>query len=635
MKCAHPFAALMAAAWLGNAEEVTFYKQISPIIYHSCAPCHRPGEAGPFSLLAYADVKKHATQIATVTKRRYMPPWLPEPGHGDFEDEQRLSDTQIRTIQQWVQEGARAGDPADAPPVPKFTPGWQLGTPDLELQAQRPYSLRADGPDEYWNFVLPLKLAGTRWVKAIEIRPGNARAVHHANVLVDRSHSARMEEKTPGAGFPGMDLSIEADTFDPDSHFLFWKPGGIPWEEPDGMAWRADSSTDLVLNVHMQPTGKPELVQPSVGLYFTNQPGTKLPMLVQLEHDGALDIPAGVRDFLVSDDFTVPMDMDVLAVYPHAHYLGHLLEGYATLPDGSRKWLIRIPDWDVNWQAVYRYTAPVFLPKGSVVSMRFHYDNSDANPRNPNHPAKRVRGGNQATDEMGHLWLQVLPRGAGDRRMELQEAIMRHRLDKYPGDFSAHFNLGALELAQGNAAEATAHLRAAVEARPDQPVALNTLGAALLTEGNAADATDLFERALRANPQYTNARYNLANALAERQQWEQAAAQFRQVLNESPDDAGAREHLGEVLRLWGNDMAAAGRLADAAARYRESLGFRKDDATLHSDLGAVLAKLGRFQEAVPEFELAVRLDPNLETAKHNLQAAKARLEQTGEREAIR
>ncbi|MBZ5593124.1 MAG: tetratricopeptide repeat protein [Acidobacteriia bacterium] len=635
MRWVLPFAALVAAAWPGKAEVITFYKHITPIVYRSCTPCHRPGEAGPFALLTYEDVKKHALQIAGVTKRRYMPPWLPEPGHGDFQDEQRLSDAQIQTIERWAREGAPAGDPADAAPVPKFAPGWQLGTPDLVLQAPRPYPLRADGSDEYWNFVLPLKLAGTRWVKAIEIRPGNARAVHHANVLIDRSRSARTQEKTPGAGFSGMDLNIEADTFDPDSHFLFWKPGGTPWEEPDGMAWRADPTTDLILNVHMQPTGKPEMVQPSIGLYFTDHPGTKFPMLVQLEHDGALDIAAGTRDFPISDDFTVPMDMDVLAVYPHAHYLGRLLEGYATLPDGSRKWLIRIPDWDVNWQAVYRFTAPVFLPKGSVVAMRFHYDNSEENPRNPNHPARRVRGGNQATDEMGHLWLQVLPRGAEDRRMDLQEAIMRHRLDKYPGDFSAHFNLGALQLARGNAAEAIPYLRSAVEARPEQPVALNTLGAALLSAGNANDATAMFERALRSDARYTNARYNLANALAERQQWEQAAGQFRQVLTESPDDAGAREHLAEVLRLWGNEMAAAGRLEDAASHLRECLRFRENDAALHSDLGTVLARLGRFREAVPEFETAVRLDPRLDTARNNLRAARARLEQSGERGAIR
>lgn len=621
-----PIVVWAAAARAAPAENITFYKQIAPIVYASCAPCHRPGESGPFPLLTYDNVRKHAAQIAAVTQKRYMPPWLPDAGHGEFQDNRSLTDAQIRAIGEWAREGAPAGSPADAPPMPKFVAGWQLGAPDLVLNAAAPYRLRADGPDEYWNFVLPLNVPAARWVKAIEIRPGNARAVHHANVLIDRGRSARVQEKTPGAGFPGMDLNIESDTFDPDSHFLFWKPGGVPWVEPEGMAWRADPGSDLVLNVHMQPTGKPELVQPSVGLYFADRPGTRFPMLVQLEHDGALDIPPGARDFAVSDDFTVPMDLDVLAVYPHAHYLGHLLEGYATLPDGSRKWLIRIPDWDPNWQAVYRYREHVFLPKGTVVSMRYRYDNSEANPRNPNQPPKPVRGGNRATDEMGHLWLQVLPRGTGDRRMELQEALMRHRLEKYPGDFSAEFNLGALTLARGDAAGAIPYLRAAAGARPRQPVALNTLGAALLKTGDAGGASEAFARALKASPRYTNARYNLANALAEQQQWEYAAAQFRKVLEETPEDAGARQHLGEVLRLWGDRFVAAGNLPKAAARYRESLAFRQNDAELHSDFGTVLAKLGRIREAVPEFETALRLDPRLDTARHNLLAARARLE---------
>lgn len=609
-----------------QAEPITFYKHIAPIVYQSCAPCHRPGEPGPFPLLTYADVSKRGAQIVGVIKRRYMPPWLPEAGHGEFKEERRLTDEQIRMIEQWVAAGVPAGSPQDAPSPPKFTPGWQLGEPDMVLEAAGPYHLRAGGPDDYWNFVLPLHLAATRWVKAIEIRPGNARAVHHANVLIDRTGSARTEEPSPGAGFGGMDLNIESDTFDPDSHFLFWKPGGTPWVEPEGMAWRADPGTDLVLNVHMQPTGKPELVQPSIGLYFTGGPGTKFPMLVQLEHDGALNIPAGDADFPVSDDFAVPMDMDVLAIYPHAHYLGHVLEGYATLPGGNRRWLIRIPDWDPNWQAVYRYKEPVFLPKGTVISMRYHYDNSAANPRNPNHPPARVRGGNQATDEMAHLWLQVLPRGGGDRRMELQEAIMRHRLDKYPGEFTAQFNLGALMLARGDAAGAAGYLRAAVVAQPRNPVALNTLGAALLSNGLADEAAALLQRAIDVNPRYTNARYNLANALAEQQHWEQAAAEFRKVIVDDPDDPAARQHLGEVLRLWGDDRAKSGKLEEAAAHLRESLEFRADDAVVHSDLGALLARLGRFREAVPEFEAALRLDPNLEVARRNLQAARARLE---------
>ena len=409
--------------------------------------------------------------------------------------------------------------------------------------------------------MLPLNTPGTRWVKAIEIRPGNIRAVHHANVLIDRSRSARMQEKTPGAGFPGMDLNIESDTFDPDSHFLFWKPGGTPWVEPAGMAWRADPGADLVLNVHMQTTGKPEFVQPSIGLYFTSEPATKFPMLVQLEHDGALDIPAGDADFPVSDDFVVPMDMDVLAVYPHAHYLGRLLEGYATLPDGVRKWLIRIPDWDPNWQAVYRYAEPVFLPKGTVVSMRYHYDNSAANPRNPNQPPERVRGGNQATDEMAHLWLQVLPRGGEDRRQELQEAIMLHRLEKYAGDFMAQFNLGALMLSRGRSADAVPYLRGAVAARPDHPVALNTLGAALLSAGDTTAAAGLFERALTANPRYTNARYNLANALAAQQRWEQAAAAV-------PQSAGGQSGRHRRAATSGRGAAAVGRPAGQTGQLR-------------------------------------------------------------------
>jgi tetratricopeptide (TPR) repeat protein/mono/diheme cytochrome c family protein len=619
--------ALTAAVLSARAGQVTYYKDIAPIVYQSCAPCHRPGEPGPFALLTYADVRKRAPQIVAVTKRRYMPPWLPEAGHGEFQDERRLADAQIAVIAQWVADGAPAGSPAKVPPQPTFVPGWQLGEPDLVLEASAPYRLPAGGPDQYWNFVLPLNVSATRWVKAIEIRPGNARAVHHANVLIDRSRSARIQEKTPGAGFPGMDLNIESDTFDPDSHFLFWKPGGTPWVEPDGMAWRADPATDLVLNVHMQPTGKPELVQPSIGLYFTDRPATKFPMLLQLEHDGALDIPPGVSDFPVADDFVVPMDMYVLAVYPHAHYLGHVLEGYATLPGGTRQWLVRIPDWDPNWQSVYRYKDPVFLPKGTVVSMRYHYDNSAANPRNPNHPPQRVRGGNQATDEMAHLWLQVLPRGADDRRMELQEAIMRHRLEKYPGEFTSQFNLGALMLARGNTADAIAYLQGAAAAQPRNPVALNTLGAALLSQGHADEAATYLERALDANPRYTNARYNLANAFAEQRQWERSAAEFRKVLAENPDDPGARQHLGEVLRLWGDDTVKAGRIEEAAARLRESLEFRPDDAVLHSDLGVLLARLRRFRDAVPEFETALRLDPHLETARRNLQAARTHLEQ--------
>jgi len=615
-------AELSAAA----AQPVTFHRQIAPILFEYCAPCHRPGEAGPFPLLTYEDARKRAAQIATVTRRRYMPPWLPEPGYGVFANQQRLSDAQIQLIENWAATGAGEGAVSDSPRPPKFTPGWQLGPPDLIVKVAKPFSVPADGPDVFWNFLLPAAVGEIRYVKAIEIRPGNARSVHHANLLLDRARSSRRQEKTPGEGFPGMDLTLETETFDPDSHFLFWKPGGAPRIEPDGMAWRLDPGNDLVLNVHFHPTGKPELAQPSIGLYFTDKPQSKFPMLVQIERDRALNIAPGMRDFVVSDDFRLPLDVDAIAVYPHAHYLGTLLEGYATLPDGSRRWLIRIPRWDINWQAVYRYRQPLFLPKGSVISMRFHYDNSAENPRNPNTPPKRVVGGNQSTDEMGHLWLQVLPRG-GDQRAVLQEALMRHRLENDPANFSAHFNLGVLLLGRKDASSAITHLRESLRLEPEQPLAVNDLGAALELEGRVEDALEQFRSALRLQPDYTNARFNLASGLAAQGKLEEAAANFRQVLTTVPEDRAAREQLVAVLIRTGNAAATEGRLSAAAASYRELVTLRPADADLRNNLGILLARSGDFASAAEQFEAALKSNPSHQTARRNLELVRDRLAQ--------
>jgi len=298
-------------------------------------------------------------------------------------------------------------------------------------------------------------------------------------------------------------------------------------------------------------------VRPSVGLYFTDEAPQHFPLLIQLEHDGALDIPAGARDFLIADDFRMPVDAEVLAVYPHAHYLGKLLEAYATLPDGSRKWLIRIPDWDLNWQAVYRYREPVFLPERSTISMRFHYDNSPANARNPNNPPKRVRAGNLATDEMGHLWLQILPRGHGDRdagpRAEralgrtVQEAVMRHRLEKYPDDFSTHLNLGALLLARLDAQGAATMLEQAVRIDGRRAEAHDMLGEAFAALGRKREALEEFRAALRVQPDYLNARYNLAMALANFGKLEEAIENFRIVAAAYPDSARLQQQLQELM----------------------------------------------------------------------------------------
>jgi hypothetical protein len=511
-----------------------FNHDIAPIIYKRCAPCHRPGESAPFSLLTYEDVKKRAKQIADVTRRRYMPPWLPE--QGDFADEQHLSNDEIEAISSWVSAGAPEGNGSITPPT--FTEGWKLGPPDLIVEGPSSYTLPASGPDVYWNFILSPAVKTMRYVRAIEIQPGDRKLVHHANLYVDRARSAREG--------PGMDPVIERTAFDPDDgHFLFWKPGMIPKEE--AFSWQLDPGDNLVLNVHLQPSGKPEPVRPLVGLYFTDRKPQKFPLLIQLEHDGALNIPPGVHDFSISDDFKLPGDANVLAVYPHAHYLGHVLDAYATLPSGERKSLIRIMNWDPKWQSVYYYREPLFLPKYTVISMRYHYDNSAANIRNPSHPPKRVTAGNQATDEMGHLWLQVLPTGSGDRRLEFQQAVLVHRLEKYPHDFPALLHLGTVMLSRLNPGGALPMLQAAVNADPQNAEGHNFLGSALQSLGRTAEATEQFRMALALRGDYSNARFNLANALVKAGKLDDAIAEYKRILEGNPEDELTRDRLEKAL----------------------------------------------------------------------------------------
>lgn len=557
------FAALATA----QSTAPTFARDIAPIVYQNCAACHHAGGVGPFSLLSYEDVKKHARQIAAVTAARFMPPWKAEPGYGDFQDERRLTREQIELIAKWVAAGAPEGDPSQAPPAPHFVDGWELGKPDLVLKAARPFTVPAGGPDVYWNFVFKPDLKTTRYVRAIEIRPNGsagARNVHHANLMVDRMGSLLREKADLLNGFPGMDLKISENPFDPASHLLFWKAGIISKPEPEDMAWRLDPGNLLILNTHVQPSGKAEVIQPEIGLYFTDKAPTRFPLVVELEADEALNIPPGATNFPVSDDFQLPIDAYIIAVFPHAHYLGKLLEAYATLPEGTRKWLIRVPNYDPDWQDLYRYREPLFLPKGSVISMRYFYDNSAENPRNPNRPPKRVQAGNRAVDEMSHLWLQILPAGVGDHRRPLQEAVVRHDVAKHPGDFSAYLNLGAILMSRLDMQGAVSALKQAVRIDPKRPEAHDMLGAAMQSLGFGAEAMEQFHLALAADPDYINARYDLAKALAREGKFEDAVTQFAPVAREFPNSARIQDEYGVLL-------ARSGRTAEALKQFDAAL----------------------------------------------------------------
>jgi Flp pilus assembly protein TadD/mono/diheme cytochrome c family protein len=614
----HIFAAVSPA----QAPAVTWSRQIAPLVYNNCTTCHHPGGAGPFSLLTYQDALRWGPQIATVTSSRYMPPWLPEHGYGDFADERRLSNEDIALIAKWVKTGMLEGDRAATPPAPKYSETWQYGTPDLILTVERPFNLAASGTDIFRNFVLPYPLKQTHYIRAMEIHPGTPQIVHHANILIDRTASFRRKHPEEWKdGVPGMELEVDTgNDFDPDSNFLFWKPDTPVVVEPEGMPWRLDPGNDLILNMHLKPSGKPEVASAQVGLYFTDQPPSKQPMLLQLERDSALDIPAGERNFVVEDALRLPVDVEVLGIYPHAHYLGKHMEAWATLPDQQKKWLILIPSWDIDRQSVYRYRNPVFLPKGSVVHMRYIYDNSSDNEHNPHIPPVRVKAGNRSEDEMAHLWLQVLPvntpKNGPDPRLLLEEAWMRNWLSKEPDDIIPLYNLASALAGQGRYKDAVVSFQHLLALHPGEERALNELGAALQNSGDWQQAEKTYKQDIAAHPGTCDARFNLASLALKHDQASEAERQFRTMVEQCPSDAGVHSGLGVVF-------ASEGQSAAAEAEFRAALQIDPHDFIALYNLGDMALQANQPQQAAELLQAAVQQRPNDADAHEQLAGAYA------------
>jgi Flp pilus assembly protein TadD len=607
-------------------ENLTWSRDIAPIIYKNCTTCHHPGGAGPFSLLTYADGKRWGAQVVKATGSRYMPPWLPEPGHGDFADDRRLPDVDLAILRKWFEAGMPEGDLAEAPKAPTYDATWQLGKPDLILKQAQPFALPAGGTDVFRNFILPYPLKGGHFIRAMEIRPGAPQVVHHANVLIDRTGSfCRQHPSDWQAGIPGMEILLDAgNTFDPDSHFLFWKPDTPALIEPEGMPWRLDPGNDLVLNIHLKPSGKPEVVDTEIGLYFTDKPPAKQPMLLQLDRDDALDIPPGDSKFLVEDSLTLPVDVEALGVYPHAHYIGKDMQAWATLPNGSKKWLVWIRDWDIDRQAVYRYREPVQLPKGTVLHMRYLYDNSAANPRNPHNPPIRVRAGNRSEDEMAHLWLQVLPvhsdPNGPDPRLLLEEAWMRNRLSKSPGDRISLYNLGAALTGEGRFKDAVEVYQRDSKAHPEDARTLTALGVALEGAGDWQAARESFSNAIAApgiqQTQVCDARFDLANLDLRHQNLPSAEQEFRAQLTACPEDAETRDGLGATL-------TAEGQPKPAEDEFRHSLELDPQNLQALLGLAAIELDAGENAWAMQHLTEAVRAHPSSEEAHGQLARAYA------------
>jgi peroxiredoxin/mono/diheme cytochrome c family protein len=382
---------------------VTFNKHVAPILWKNCAGCHRPGEVGPFSLLSYKDAAKRADFIREVTSSRRMPPWKPDPSHGVFLDDLRLSEKEITTLGQWADAGAPEGDPADLAPSPKFPKGWGLGEPDLVVKMPEPYAVVAGTGDVYRAFVLPLPLDRRRTAIAAEFRPGNRKVVHHARILVDKGEEMALRDHSEaGPGFRslgGVDIQRPG--------LAEWTPGTTPRYWPERTGKVLEPGTNLVLIIHYHPTGKPEIDQSSVGLYLRDATPMRLMASIPLA-TVKIDIAPGEKRHRISLVATMPADAHAYGLIPHGHFLMREISLLAALPDGRTVPMLWINDWDFNWQGQYRYVKPMRLPKGTKLYVDAYYDNSADNPSNPHSPPQRVRFGPGSDDEMLGCHVQVI-----------------------------------------------------------------------------------------------------------------------------------------------------------------------------------------------------------------------------------
>ena len=600
----------------------TFTTDVAPILFAQCAPCHRSGQQVPFTLTSYADAKPRGARIAAAVAERRMPPWPPDPGNPPMVGERRLSDDEIAIIRRWADAEAPEGNPADLPRLASPSSDWQLGKPDLVALLPRPYSLpAAAGHDMYRNVVFPLALPATRFVRAIEFEPGNA-PIHHAVIRVDRQHASRARDGADGQ--PGFDGMAAYDVQDPDGHFLGWAPGRGPIVAPDGLPWVLDRGADLVVELHLMPRPAAAAVQPSIGLFFTDTPPSKTPVTIVMGSK-AIDIPAGAPDFAIEDRYQLPVDVEVLSVYPHAHYLAREMNVGAVLPDGSTRRVLHIRRWSFNWQQDYRFVTPLALPRGTTLVMRYTYDNSSHNPANPYRPPRRVTWGPQSHDEMGNLGLQLVTRTTAESA-DLARSFAQHaaRIDVAGAETLVKADpesavyaalLGSSYMRVGRYADARPALERALRLAPGSATNENHLAGALLALGRTAEALGHFRSAVAHAPRDSHLRFNLAKVLASTHHDSNAVDEYERALTLDPDFAEAHQQLGVLLFGRGALDAAISHLTRAADLAPAS-------ASIHADLGGALAERGRLDQAAAHLRRALQIDPSNDTARENL----ARLE---------
>lgn len=380
----------------GGASEVTFAKDVAPILYENCVYCHRPGEIAPMSLLTYKDARPWARAIKREVLQRRMPPWKADPHFGEFSNDKQLRERDIQTLAAWADGGAQEGNPADVPAAPQFADGWQIGEPDLILTMAEPFTIPASGTVPWMNlpsndYVFPEDV----WVQAIEVRPGNRAVVHHAVAgLIAPDDDRRLGGGSLHLYSPGLEA--------------------IVWRDGYGKLLRKGSR--IQFSMHYNTIGRETTDQTKVGFKFARSPvHTQVNTIIVANN--SIEIPPMVRRHEVVAAFQFPTEARVHGLRPHMHLRGKT--GTATLidPDGPRRTLLHIPDWDDSWQMYYVLSEPARVPKGAILEFVANFDNSPGNPFNPD-PRSSVAQGQQVWQEMHNIymtWTEINDKNAGDR----------------------------------------------------------------------------------------------------------------------------------------------------------------------------------------------------------------------------
>jgi hypothetical protein len=385
---------------------VTFHKDIEPLLQKHCQGCHRPGEIGPMPLLNYVQTRPWAKAIRQAVVTRKMPPWFADSTVQRYMNDASLSATEIETFGAWSEAGAPEGDKADAPPPRTFVDGWTMsGAPDLVIEMPQPYQVPARGTIEYTYVIIPTGFTEDRWVTEAEIRPGNRAVMHHAALHVRPPDSKWLREYPAGKPFVPAPGGASNQPSRSDEWLNSYAPGRPLPRLPPDTAFFVKAGSDFVLEFHYTTNGMATTDRSKIGLIFTSTRPRKRAFIAPVIGRNFV-IPPNDPSYRSEGARTLEVDAVVLAAGPHMHLRGKAMDIKATYPDGRSETLVHVPRYDFNWQLLYEFGSGKIAPKGTRLEAVGVWDNSPNNRFNPD-PTVEVRWGDQSWEEMLIAWITL------------------------------------------------------------------------------------------------------------------------------------------------------------------------------------------------------------------------------------